>query len=65
MLSHRRSHPDFDAVAEPQVAKEKDPDIIPQELLSKYILYAKKNCSPQLQATNLWPESGRAVESVA
>ena len=26
-----------------------DPDLIPQDLLRKYLTYAKQNCRPQLQ----------------
>jgi len=55
MLSHQRSHPehrddqDIRKTANPM----DDPDIISQELLSKYILYAKKNCQPQLQGIDM------------
>lgn len=45
--SHQRSHPD----AEPQQDDdaERDPDLIDQDLLRKYIMYSRENVSPRLQ----------------
>lgn len=45
--SHCRSHPDHEAPVQPKVDN-KD-DVIPQDLLRKYIMYAKRNCKPKLQ----------------
>jgi len=48
--SHLRNHPDFDeAVDEVNVATAIDQDIIPQDLLKKYIQYAKDHKQPQLR----------------
>ncbi|WWD19331.1 hypothetical protein CI109_103790 [Kwoniella shandongensis] len=47
--SHLRSHPQFDeAVDEHNVSTVVDADIIPQDLLRKYIMYAKENIKPKL-----------------
>ncbi|KAL7410303.1 MCM2/3/5 family-domain-containing protein [Mrakia frigida] len=47
--SHLRSHPQFDsAVDEVSVATSLDADIIPQDLLRKYIVYAKTMIKPKL-----------------
>lgn len=56
--SHAASHPDgAEAAAEggeegaaPSTSPNDDPDILPQELLRKYITYAKQTCKPRLQA---------------
>jgi len=52
MASHQRSHPEYapetDTRANRSDDYDADPDIIPQELLSKYILYAKRTTKPQL-----------------
>eukprot|EP00898_Chlorokybus_atmophyticus_P007321 jgi/Chlat1/7590/Chrsp63S07075 len=51
--SHARSHPLYDSTAneggQPS-APEKDPDIIPQDLLRKYITFAKQTCKPKLHS---------------
>ena len=45
--SHIRAHPDNkDKKAESQAL---DPDILPQDMLRKYVTYAKQNCKPGLQ----------------
>ncbi|SCZ94399.1 BZ3500_MvSof-1268-A1-R1_Chr12-2g03873 [Microbotryum saponariae] len=47
--SHLRSHPEFDpAVDEVQIATALDLDLIPQDLLRKYIQYARDRIKPQL-----------------
>jgi len=46
-LSHCRSHPD--AEPEPSAKVEDNSDVIPQELLRKYIMYAKRTCKPKLE----------------
>ncbi|CAO1635777.1 unnamed protein product [Parajaminaea phylloscopi] len=49
--SHLRSHPAFDEdVDEARVATSLDADIIPQELLRKYIMYARDRIRPKLHA---------------
>jgi DNA replication licensing factor MCM2 len=49
--SHSRSHPRFDRETdEIQVATALDEDIIPQDILRKYIIYARENVRPQLYA---------------
>lgn len=49
--SHLRSHPGFDEeVDEARVATSLDADIIPQELLRKYIVYARDRIRPKLHA---------------
>lgn len=45
--SHVRSHPKFDSENN-TVAKGQDRDIIPQDLLKKYIMYAKERVQPKL-----------------
>lgn len=47
MQSHQRSHPDStgDAAAD---GVEQDPDIIDQDLLRKYLMYAKDTIHPRL-----------------
>ncbi|GHJ86781.1 hypothetical protein NliqN6_3183 [Naganishia liquefaciens] len=48
--SHTRSHPEFDGqVDEANVATTLDADIIPQDVLRKYIMYAKERVQPKLQ----------------
>ncbi|RPD63724.1 MCM-domain-containing protein [Lentinus tigrinus ALCF2SS1-6] len=47
--SHLRSHPKFDSAKdEMDVGTTLDADIIPQELLRKYIMYAKEKVRPKL-----------------
>ncbi|KEI42805.1 uncharacterized protein L969DRAFT_57704 [Mixia osmundae IAM 14324] len=47
--SHLRSHPDFDAeVDEVKVATSIDAEILPQDVLKKYIQYARERCQPKL-----------------
>lgn len=49
--SHLRSHPGFDEeVDEARVATSLDADIIPQDLLRKYIMYSKDRIRPKLHA---------------
>lgn len=45
--SHIRSHPD--AQQDDQVAPEMDADIIDQEMLRKYIMYARTHCRPSIE----------------
>lgn len=48
--SHLRSHPNFDPmIDEAQVSTSLDADIIPQDVLRKYIMYAKEMIKPKLQ----------------
>lgn len=48
--SHLRSHPSFDpSVDEVNVSNVLDADIIPQDILKKYIMYAKEMVKPKLQ----------------
>eukprot|EP00195_Chlamydomonas_chlamydogama_P012778 CAMPEP_0202892114 /NCGR_PEP_ID=MMETSP1392-20130828/1935_1 /ASSEMBLY_ACC=CAM_ASM_000868 /TAXON_ID=225041 /ORGANISM="Chlamydomonas chlamydogama, Strain SAG 11-48b" /LENGTH=845 /DNA_ID=CAMNT_0049575995 /DNA_START=38 /DNA_END=2572 /DNA_ORIENTATION=+ len=48
--NHMRSHPDReDGAGDNMPGPQNDPDIIPQDLLRKYITYSKQNCKPQLQ----------------
>ncbi|ODN83499.1 hypothetical protein L202_01633 [Cryptococcus amylolentus CBS 6039] len=47
--SHLRSHPNFNAESdEVNVSTSVDADIIPQDLLRKYIMYSKEHIRPQL-----------------
>ncbi|KAL5506953.1 MCM2 [Sanghuangporus vaninii] len=47
--SHRRSHPQFDAETEEMdVGTSLDEDMIPQDLLRKYIMFAKEKVRPKL-----------------
>ena len=46
--SHIRAHPDNKDTAK-AATQALDPDILPQELLRKYVTYAKQNCKPGLQ----------------
>ncbi|KJA29045.1 hypothetical protein HYPSUDRAFT_634812 [Hypholoma sublateritium FD-334 SS-4] len=47
--SHLRSHPKFDKETEEmEVATSLDADIIPQDILRKYIMYAKEKIRPKL-----------------
>ncbi len=47
--SHLRSHPAFDEeVDERSVATSLDQDILPQDMLRKYIMYARDHCRPKL-----------------
>lgn len=45
--SHMRAHPDAENRQEAAAAL--DPDILPQEMLRKYVTYAKQSCRPKLQ----------------
>ncbi|KAJ1566043.1 MCM DNA helicase complex subunit [Nowakowskiella sp. JEL0078] len=50
--SHQKSHPDFnlsgmEEITDPTLV-EQDPDIIPQDLLRKYIMYAKDRIVPKI-----------------
>mmetsp|Transcript_15174 Transcript_15174/g.45748 ORF Transcript_15174/g.45748 Transcript_15174/m.45748 type:complete len:886 (-) Transcript_15174:420-3077(-) len=49
--SHRRSHPDRteEAAEEARAEAESSSDIISQEMLRKYVTYAKQTCRPKLQ----------------
>ena len=48
--SHLRSHPDFDSeIDENQVGTTIDAEIIDQDLLKKYIMFAREKCKPKLQ----------------
>ncbi|CAM0139684.1 MCM DNA helicase complex subunit [Umbelopsis sp. WA50703] len=49
IASHMRSHPAFDAGKDNVAAIEEDTDIIPQDLLRKYIMYARDKVRPKLQ----------------
>ncbi|BEI94024.1 uncharacterized protein CcaverHIS019_0604830 [Cutaneotrichosporon cavernicola] len=46
--SHMRSHPAYEAQEEMTVNTVLDADIIPQDMLRKYIMYAKDNVRPKL-----------------
>ena len=47
--SHLRSHPQFDAeMDEANVVTSVDADVIPQDVLKKYIMYAKEHVQPKL-----------------
>ncbi|KLO19458.1 MCM-domain-containing protein [Schizopora paradoxa] len=47
--SHRRSHPQFDAETEEMdIATSIDEDLIPQDFLRKYIMYAREKIRPKL-----------------
>ncbi|KAG8871426.1 MCM DNA helicase complex subunit [Tulasnella sp. 331] len=46
--SHLRSHPAFDEEDEVEAATALDEDIIPQEVLRKYIMYARDKIHPKL-----------------
>ena len=56
--SHERSHPDADAAAvgdsaaAAAFAGETPPETISQDLLRKYITYAKDNCRPRLSSAD-------------
>eukprot|EP00798_Chlamydomonas_sp_ICE-L_P026366 gene26366-17459_t len=52
--NHMRGHPDRvaadgDADIAMPGSHQSDPDILPQDMLKKYLMYAKQNCKPQLQ----------------
>ncbi|KAJ3338694.1 MCM DNA helicase complex subunit [Gonapodya sp. JEL0774] len=47
--SHVRSHPNFEKEAN-TVAKAQDPDLIPQDLLKKYIMYARTRIHPKINS---------------
>ncbi|TPX32369.1 hypothetical protein SmJEL517_g04518 [Synchytrium microbalum] len=46
--SHIRSHPDNQDAASKKVAPAQDKEIIPQELLQKYIMYARDHVHPRI-----------------
>ncbi|KAI9592406.1 MCM-domain-containing protein [Syncephalis fuscata] len=46
--SHIRSHPEYAPESDTVQAPEQDADIIPQDLLRKYIMFAKDRVQPQL-----------------
>ena len=46
--SHMRAHPDAKA-GETAAAAAVDKDVLPQEMLRKYVTYAKQTCRPKLQ----------------
>jgi DNA replication licensing factor MCM2 len=48
--SHANSHPHGAQDDEENNAPEEDPDIIPQDLLKKYITFAKQTCKPRLHS---------------
>jgi DNA replication licensing factor MCM2 len=52
--SHARSHPDGaeDEQAAAQQVQATDPDILPQDLLRKYITYAKQQIRPSLSSVS-------------
>jgi len=47
--SHCRSHPEYQAKQEDLPKVENADDVIPQDLLKKYILYSKRTCKPKMQ----------------
>lgn len=47
--SHIKSHPNFDAKTQAEAQATEDPDLINQDLLRKYIMYAKDKVHPKLQ----------------
>jgi len=50
--SHCRSHPLLSNSAEQEAAlQERDPDILSQEMLRKYVTYAKQTCRPKLDSS--------------
>lgn len=52
--SHAVSHPDGDAEgAEPSTSAVDDPDVLPQDMLRKYITFAKQTVRPKLQSGDL------------
>ncbi len=46
--SHMRAHPDANPGQEAAATAE-DKDLVPQEMLRKYVTYAKQTCRPKLQ----------------
>lgn len=46
--SHVRSHPDFDASIDGNLVKAQNSDIIEQELLKKYVMYAREKVHPRI-----------------
>jgi DNA replication licensing factor MCM2 len=48
--SHAASHPDGDDENAPTRPSDADPDILPQDMLRKYITFAKQTCKPRLQS---------------
>ena len=46
--SHMRAHPHSEESQQPATAAT-DPDVLPQEMLRKYVTYAKQTCRPRLQ----------------
>ncbi|GAQ88362.1 DNA replication licensing factor MCM2 component [Klebsormidium nitens] len=53
--SHRKSHPSFDPAEDASLLPEAqvDDEVLPQELLRKYITYAKQNVAPKLHDADL------------
>ncbi|KAJ3254301.1 MCM DNA helicase complex subunit [Boothiomyces macroporosus] len=49
--SHMKSHPNYDHEVEETI--EEDADVIPQELLKKYIIYARDNIKPTMQSIDV------------
>ncbi|KAJ3276612.1 MCM DNA helicase complex subunit [Terramyces sp. JEL0728] len=49
--SHMKSHPNYDQEVEEVL--EEDSDVIPQELLKKYIIYARDNIKPAIQSIDV------------
>ena len=48
--SHAASHPDGDLDGEVSTSAVDDPDVLPQDMLRKYITFAKQTCRPRLQS---------------
>ncbi|KAJ2356162.1 MCM DNA helicase complex subunit [Coemansia erecta] len=46
--SHTQSHPLFSGASEMATAEVADQDVIPQDLLRKYIMYARENVQPRM-----------------
>ncbi|CAI5502696.1 unnamed protein product [Closterium sp. Naga37s-1] len=46
--SHQRSHPQAHGHGSDGQAREEDPDIIPQDILRKYVTYARQNVFPRM-----------------
>ncbi|CAI5989166.1 unnamed protein product [Closterium sp. NIES-65] len=46
--SHQKSHPQAHGHGSDGPAREEDPDIIPQDLLRKYVTYARQNVFPRM-----------------
>ena len=46
--SHIRSHPKYDGTSDVAKPTDEDPEIIPQDILRKYIMYARDQVQPKL-----------------